>query len=883
MRWPIRLKVAASGVVVTLLISAFVGVYHPAQFRRDALRAKREQVVGTAEMVALSVSIGLRFNEPSAVAAALTWARRDSALVYIAVVDSSGQLFASFDPATLSLDPLAEAATPGLREHNGLYLATAPINFQDLTLGSLVLATSHAPIQKRIADQRTLGLLVSLAVLIVGVLISLFVAERISRSVTALRHAANRIADGDYSTRVAATTGDEIGDLARAFAVMAEKVSAQLEALARQALELAEARDTALEATRAKSAFLATMSHEIRTPMNGVLGMLDLLREERLTAEQLDFAETAYRSADALLTIINDVLDFSKIEAGRLTLETIDFDPVGIVEEVTCLLAERADAKRLDFISDIAPDVPRAVQGDPTRLRQILLNLTGNALKFTEYGSVVVRVSVAERAARAVQLRFEIIDSGIGLSDSDQARLFKPFVQADESTTRRYGGTGLGLVVSRQLATLMGGAVYLQSELGVGSTFGFVLPFTVSSALPATPDLTPLKGRTVLIIDDHDVSRTSLASLLSFWGARPSEAASAALALRALDESGAPDAMLLDVDMAEMDGFALAHAIRAKPVLSNVQLTLLATLSRRGEARRAAESLGCAVLVKPIRQSQLYEALVHNETLKAKRAIAADRAGAGSGRPAAGYVLVAEDNAVNQRVAREVLQRLGYGMDIVANGIAAVEAVRRRTYDAILMDCQMPEMDGFAATAAIRELGSAVPIIALTANASDGDRERCLAAGMNDYVMKPLRRDALQTALNRCIAPFQEVEAASLANESTGEARRPVAIDVERLKLMIGDDVREQCSLLDLFLETSEPVLELIDAALAKRDSGELRRATHNLRGSALSVGAVTVAESAQRMEEIAHDGDWATIARINSDLKEEFARAGTFIQGMKQ
>lgn len=588
LRWPIRLKVAVSGVVVTLVISAFVGLFLPAQFERDALRTKREQVVGTAEMVALSVSIGLRFNEPSAVAAAFSWAKRDSALAYIAVLDTRNDLFASYNPDTLALNPTYEASLEGLRERDKLFITTAPITFQDLTLGRLVLASSVVPIERRIAERRLTGLLISLGIFLLGALISLAVAERISRPITALQNAANRIAEGDYSTQITRMSDDEIGDLSIAFAAMAEKIRAQIDALARQAAELAEARDTAVEATRAKSSFLATMSHEIRTPMNGILVMLDLLREEKLSAEQLDFADTAYRSAEALLTIINDILDFSKIEAGRLTLETIDFDPINVVEEVAGLLAERADTKKLDFYCDIAPNVPRGVQGDPTRLRQILLNLTGNALKFTEHGSVVMRVTAEDRDDGVADIRFDIVDTGIGLSEKDQSKLFQPFMQADYSTTRRYGGTGLGLVISRQLASLMGGDVYLKSALGAGSTFGFVIGFPLSKETPRALDTQRLKGRKVLLVDEHAGSRDALTVLLSSWGVRCSEAASAAQALRFLDEFAAPDAVLLDVDMAEMDGFALAKAIRAKSALNHVRLVLLSTLRRRADARRVA-------------------------------------------------------------------------------------------------------------------------------------------------------------------------------------------------------------------------------------------------------------------------------------------------------
>jgi signal transduction histidine kinase len=472
-RWPIRVEVAASGVVVALLASLFLGWYAPAQYSDDAMRVKREQVAGTAEMVALSVSVGLRLNVPSTVAGAINWARRDSALTYLAVFDTTDEVFASFNPESLSIDMAHVASHDSVVEHNGLLFASAPIRFAGETLGRLVMGTSLAPLHARIVEQRRLGLGVSLGVLSVGVLLSLYLAHSIAQPIVLLRRASEAVAAGSYDIQLRSTSRNEIGGLANAFSAMVEKIRTQLLTMERQARELEAARDTAVEATRAKTAFLAMMSHEIRTPMNGVLGMLDLLRSDDLTSEQQDFAQIAYQSGEALLAILNDILDTSKVEANKLDLEEMDFDLDQTLDDVIQLVGERATAKGLELICVVRHDVPLALRSDPGRLRQVLVNLAGNAVKFTHAGEVVIAVSLVSAGADEVELCFEVRDSGIGLSTDDQARLFQPFSQADASTTRRYGGTGLGLAISRQLVSLMGGTISVRSAPGLGSTFEF--------------------------------------------------------------------------------------------------------------------------------------------------------------------------------------------------------------------------------------------------------------------------------------------------------------------------------------------------------------------------------------------------------------------------
>jgi signal transduction histidine kinase/DNA-binding response OmpR family regulator len=887
-RLPIRVKVAVSGVVVALLVSLFLGYYAPAHYRDEALQAKREQVAGTAEMVALSVSVGLRLNVPATVAAAMNWARRDSALAYLAVLDTTDAVFALFNPDSLAVDLADESTRTEVHERGGLLFASALIQFGDERLGRLITGTSLAPIRARIAQQRQLGLGVSVAVLSVGVLLSLFFADRIARPIAALREAAERVAGGSYDVRLEWRARNEIGALARAFDVMVGKIRSQLADLERQARELEVARDTAVEGTRAKSAFLAMMSHEIRTPMNGVLGMLDLLRQEKLTDEQREFAQIAYRSGESLLAIINDILDISKIEANKLTLEQIDFDLRTTLDEVTELVSERASSKGLELICFAHHDVPRALRGDPGRLRQILLNLAGNAVKFTERGEVVIRVTVASRNAAGVELRFEVTDTGIGLSPEDQKRLFRPFSQADASTTRNYGGTGLGLSISRQLALLMGGDAYLRSAPGAGSTFGFTARFQhgVPIADAALPELA---GARILVADSNRTSRRVWQLVLASHGARCHVAANVAETWSALTRLGERnedvDIVLIGGGIAGGDAVELARRIRATPRHAERRIALIGSIRRRGEFRQACATHGFGLLLKPASQSQLLHGVqaflasppgavrASSSTPAAGQSVPPSSAAANGSGPR--RILVAEDNPVNQMVVVEFLNRLGVQSVVVPNGEQAVAAVRADPFDLVLMDCHMPAMDGFQATAAIRGMGftsDRLPVIALTASAMASDREQCLAAGMDDFLTKPLRRDALSAALARWMRrpAVDPGPPAVPAGPRTDEQ----LIDLEQLSSLVGTDAAKMRSFFELFLTSSVPLVAGIDAAVAARDAAALFRDAHTLKGSAASMGAREVAALALQLEHAGKAGDWEVAEGIRSQLAGALERA---------
>ena len=550
---------------------------------------------------------------------------------------------------------------------------------------------------------------------------------------------------------------DETGAIVGTFGVTRDVTD-----LKRAEEQLAVARDVALESARLKSEFLANMSHEIRTPLNGIVGMSGLLLDTALDSEQQDFADTIRVSADLLLGIVNDILDFSKIEAGKMTIESIDFDLEQVIEETADLMAEAAQSKGIELAAWLPPHAPRLLRGDPGRIRQILGNLVSNAVKFTERGEVVVQVGLERETASEAVIRFQVRDTGIGIPVEAQARLFNAFTQADGSTTRRYGGTGLGLAICRQLVTLMGGEIGFDSVPGRGSTFWFTLTLEKQTSAAAVGAREPVSLETarVLIVDDNETNRQILNHQVLAWKMRGGNASSGPEALVALYRAVAADdpyrIVILDMQMPDMDGLSVARAIRADPKLHDARIVILTSLGYHPndlELRRIGVS---AYLTKPVKQSRLLDtlAVAMSEPPETVETVPKSTPAVAPRRQAL-RILLAEDNAVNQKVGLRQLSKLGYAADSVGDGEEVLAAIRRTHYEVILMDCQMPEMDGYEATRRIRAWEAANPgsprhyIIALTAHTLTGDRDKCLEAGMDDYLSKPTRLEELATVLER--------------------------------------------------------------------------------------------------------------------------------------
>ncbi len=920
----IRTKITVLLIIVVSIALAFSTIAALVNHYQSAKLAMIHEVSAVADVLGDNSKTALQFGDEMTANETLSSLRHEPIVVFARTFDSENNHVATYEapqskPSEVPTRPNADEVFI----KDGYVHVFKKIGDEDEFLGTIYLRASMDELYTSLRRQILIAVLILLGCVGIALVLGNALQRVISNPILSLAEATEKVSHGgEYAIRVEKQTNDELGVLCDGFNSMLDQIQQRdeqleehrahleeqvrertrsLEARTAELVETADnlrvAKEAAVDANRAKSEFLANMSHEIRTPMNGIIGMTELLFNTQPTSVQLEYLRMVRQSADALLVLLNDILDFSKIEAGKLELEKTGFSLRDCVGQTAQTLAIRASEKKLELLCRFDPKIPDYLSGDPTRLRQIVVNLVGNAIKFTDDGEVVVEVVQDSISVDEICLHFSVRDTGIGIPSEKLTHIFEVFSQVDTSTTRRFGGTGLGLAISSQLVELMNGRIWVESELGEGTTFHFTAKFGIEAESPKTEpaELSTLRDMRVLVVDDNATNRHILQELLKSWRLQPTLAASGQAALAEMHEASANGEpyrlVLLDCMMPEMDGFSFAENVRSDMELDDCIMIMISSAASAGHGDRCRE-LGIArYMTKPVVQSELLNTILQaagasvvDEILSGARAEVATNEQPGLN------ILLTEDGPVNQQVAIGLLQLHGHNIVVANNGREAIDAIEEQEFDIVLMDVQMPEMDGCEATMMIREKetesGLHIPIIAMTAGALKKDRDRCFEAGMDGYISKPIDPKQLYATLEQ-FAPKDPTSRLSNSELLNAEGTKRRTIDVtdstacdtseildwnEASNRIAGGDggVKEMAQLL---VNLCPEMMHEIREAIASKDAKRVQRGAHTLKGSVSVFGAKPVVVVAARLEELGQEDALAGASDVLADLEVQVQR----------